>query len=231
MLRKALLGAALACTIFASPAFAAVEICETPGCATTEENVLIVKEIGPVIIGLTNNTHAGVLFTSPTGDNLSGDAGGQADVSAEDGLLNSLKFSLANGNTFGAATWNLFPIGGNALNEATQVILTYLLAGGGTASTAVDIAANGQNFQGIFGTAGERFISIEFIANPVTSGWQDLRQLRLGDVRGPGGGTPTPFGSVPEPGTWLSLLLGFGLLGMGLRRRSVGDGNRRLRVA
>jgi len=229
-MNKSIVFAALsACLAFATPAQAVVTVCDTPGCAPTDENVLIVKEIGPVILGITNNTHAGVLFTSPLGDNLQGDAGGQADVSAQDGLLNSLKFSLANGNTFGSATFNLFPLAGNQLNEASQVILTWLTTTG-TASQAFDLSTSGQNFGGIFGTT-ERFISLEFIANPTSTGWQDMRQLRLGDVEGPGGGTPTPFNVVPEPATWLMMFLGFGFIGAFMRRARRVQTGKRVRFA
>jgi hypothetical protein len=34
-----------------------------------------------------------------------------------------------------------------------------------------------------------------------------------------GGGTPTQYGAVPEPSTWAMMLLGFGGIGVALRRR------------
>jgi hypothetical protein len=56
---------------------------------------------------------------------------------------------------------------------------------------------------------------------------------------GPGGGgggpppppppppppTPTPFSAVPEPGTWAMMLLGFGMIGLTLRRRRAAEGS------
>ena len=156
-----------------------------------------------------------MLFTSttdgtPPSHGLNGNANGQADVGAFDGLLNDLRFALTGGNTFASATWNLFPLSGNQDNEATSVIITYLDPLGHTQT--ISIGTNGQNFMGIFGDAGERFISVEFTANPITTGIQDLRQLRLGGVAGPNG---TP---LPEPGTWGMMILGFGAAGIAMRR-------------
>jgi hypothetical protein len=63
---------------------------------------------------------------------------------------------------------------------------------------------------GISGDAGEQFLSVGFTGNPATTGIQDLRQLRLGGV--------TALTSVPEPGTWAMMLLGFGAAGVAMRR-------------
>jgi hypothetical protein len=205
-----------ACLALPTPALAVVNLCDGPGCTATDENVLVIKGSNPVT-GETDQTHAGVLFTSST-DALTGDANGQSEVASQDGLLNDLKFTMADGNTFGAATFNLFPLAGNQSNEAISVILTWLLSDGTTASQTFAIGTNGQNFEGIFGTAGERFTSIEFLANPNTTGWDDLRQLRLGNILGPGG-VPTPFAFAPEPSTWITMILGFGMIGWMMRRK------------
>lgn len=217
-MKKTFIGAALAALFaFSAPAMAVVTICDGPGCAPTDANVLIDKDSSPVTGSTQGGT--GVLFTSTT-DTLIGDANGQASVSASDGLLNNLKFALTDGQTFGAATFNLFPLPGNQPNEATQVLLTWLLEGGGTASGLFDINKNGQNFTGIFGTT-ERFISLEFLANPATTGWGDFRQLRLGDIRDRNGGVIDPqIGGVPEPTTWMTMILGFGMIGMVMRKKS-----------
>jgi hypothetical protein len=194
-----------------------VTICQTPSCAPTDENVLVTAATNQATIsGVTNNSGVGVLYTSTTdgspgtGHGLNGNANGQADVGAFDGLLSDLTFTLQGGATFASATWNLFPLSGNAANEATSVIITYLDPLGH--SQTLSINTNGQNFMGIFGDAGERFISVEFTANPTTTGIQDMRQLRLGGVAGPNGNP------LPEPATWAMMLLGFGAVGFGLRR-------------
>jgi hypothetical protein len=215
-MKKLILALAL---LLPAPAMATVSICTTPGCATTDANVLVTTETGNPVHGATQGG-TGVLFTSAT-DTLVGNANGQADVGAADGLLNSLKFALTDGNTFGAATFNLFPIAGNANNEAIQVILTWLLADGTSASGLFDLNTFGQNFGGIFGTT-ERFTGIEFIANPAGTGWGDLRQLRLGDVRDRSGGVIDPqIGPVPEVSTWIMMMIGFLFVGGVMRSKGL----------
>lgn len=205
--------------ILTSTAHAAVSICQTPNCASTNENVLVNSAMSvSTVTGQTNQTNAGITFTSPLGELLNGEANGQARVSAADGLLNGLTFVLDSGNTFSSAVFNLVPLPGNSGNQATSIVLTYFLSGGGTGSQTINIGTNGQNDTGIFGTAGEQFTGIRFLASNA-SGISDLRQLRLGGVAGPNGGVPIPSGSaVPEPSVWLMMLLGFGAMGFVLRR-------------
>ncbi len=68
--------------------------------------------------------------------------------------------------------------------------------------------ANGQNFFGIQATGGDRISSISFDTNGV--GVVDLRQLRIGGV--------ATVAAVPEPGTWAMMLIGFGGMGVAMRR-------------
>lgn len=209
--RSVFLAAALAglASISATTAQAGVVLCSDPSCVVTDENVLVEGATGvPVVNGVTNTTNVGVIFTSDTDALLNGSANGQADVSATDGLLNSLTFALTGGATFATAEFNLFPLPGNALNEAFQVIITYFTPGMGSQTVAIN--TNGQNFIGITGTDGEMFTSVTFLANPDTTGIQDLRQLRLGGIAST---------AVPEPATWMMMLLGFGAIGFALRRR------------
>lgn len=194
-----------------SPASAAVNICTGNNCVDTDENVLVDAQtntaVGQNISGETNNTHIAVTFSS-TLDILQGDANGQADVGATSGLLNSLFFAIAPGYGFRTATFNLFPAPGNVANEATSVVITYFTPGIGSQTRT--IARNGQNFLGISGDNGEIFTSVGFTGNPATTGIQDMRQLRLGGVAA----------LVPEPSTWALFILGFGVLGGAMRRRS-----------
>lgn len=203
-------GAALA---MSSPSSAAVVICGGANCVSTDENVLVDAATGAVINGTTNNTNAGVTFASTTDTSLVGSANGQADVSSADGLLNGLSFSLASGFGFKTATFNLFPLPGNEDNEATTVFITYML-NGVAYQISQSVNANGQNFFGIYGTAGEVFTSGGFLASPSTTGIQDLRQLRLGGV--------AAISAVPDAATWLTMLIGFFGLGFVLRRRRAG---------
>ena len=201
---------------FAAPASASVIICAQPNCAPTDENVLVEGATDvSTVTGVTNQTGATVTFTSPLGENLDANAQGQAEVSASDGLLNGLTMTLENGYTFSSAVFNLFPIPGQAADEATQVFITYLL-NGVSYQESFDINLNGQNYFGIYGTGGEVFTSIGFVANPTTDGISDVRQLRLGGVMAP---------AVPEPGTWGMMLLGFAGAGFALRRSRRTRGN------
>jgi hypothetical protein len=49
------------------------------------------------------------------------------------------------------------------------------------------------------------------------------KAIPLNNCTGEGCPTPTPFGSVPEPATWAMMLVGFGGIGMALRRRRRGQ--------
>ena len=215
------LAAATAAVVGASSAQAAVIVCQTPSCIPDGDNVLVTSATGQTTINGSINSGGstfGVLFTSPTGELLNGEANGQANVSATDGLLNGLTFALTGGATFASATFNLNPLPGNQTNEATSVIISYTLPSGVVGSFAVN--GNGQNFFGIFGTAGERFTSVTFTANPGTTGISDMCQLRLSGVAA----------AVPEPGTWAMMLLGFGAAGVAIRRRKRSTG-RALQIA
>jgi hypothetical protein len=205
------IAAAFACTILAGPlpASAAVFLCDGANCVNTDENVLVDAQTGNQVLGVTNQTNATVVFS---GEPLVQQASGQASIGAADGLLNDLTFSLVDGWTFETAIFNLSPFPGPADNEATRVFITYLDSLGNTGMLERELAVNGNNFTGIYGTEGELFTSISF-AFPGETGIQDFRQLRLGGVSQP------VVGAIPEPTTWAMMLLGFGAIGFGMRRR------------
>jgi hypothetical protein len=207
----AVLGGLTAMGAVGAPAQAAVLLCTGNNCTATSENVLVTSGTGATISGSTQDSNLGVLFSSTTDASLIGGANGQADVSSADGLLNSLTFALTGGATFTSAIFNLFPLPGNVANEATSVIINYTSPNGTAGSQSIN--TNGQNFIGVYTTAGERLTSVTFVADPITTGIQDLRQLRLG-----GAAAATP--AVPEPATWAMMLFGFGGLGYAMRRRT-----------
>jgi hypothetical protein len=204
-----LAAAAFAATVFASsPAQATVVICTSPNCTATDENVLVTAATNVTVVnGTTNNTGVAGTFTSST-DTLNGNANGQADVSANDGLLSQLTYTIDSGWYFTSAVFNLFPLPGNQNNEATSVFIQYWDPILGMQTETV--STNGQNDFGIYGNAGEQFIAIGFAADPSSTGIQDMRQLRLGGV--------AQVGQVPEPSTWALMLLGFGATGIAIRR-------------
>ena len=215
------LAAATAAFVGASAAQAAVIVCQTPSCIPDGDNVLVEAATDQTTINGSINsggTDFAVEFTSPDGELLDGSANGQATVSASDDLLNSLTFALTGGATFASATFNLNPISGNGTGEATSVTISYTDPFGVAGTFTID--TNGQNFFGIYGTAGEMFtsVTVNFAGD---TGINDLRQLRLGGLQ---------IAAVPEPGTWAMMLLGFGAAGVAMRRRKRSTG-RALQIA
>ena len=228
-MKKSILAATvLAMGVFASPASAAVLLCDGANCAQVDTNVFINTAVAQATVSGTvgQNPGVGITFSSLT-DVLNGNANGQADVSSTDGVLNSLTFMLQDGYSFGSATFNLFPVSGGSEVKTDHVTITYFTPDSGWQT--IGIKTNGQNFTGIYGTAGERFIGAGFASDPITDGIGDFRQLRLGDVRSNASGLEQS-GAVPEPATWAMLLFGFGAVGATLRTRKTSRGPR-LRVA
>jgi hypothetical protein len=202
--KKILVAASLGlATMAATPASAAVDVCAGSGqqCAPqTDTNVLITSgtNLQTVLASFNGGgTTLGGTFTSTT-DRLNGDASGQAVVTATSGLLNNLTFTVS-GSTFTTATFNLIGDG--------SVTIFGTDAGGDAFSEAFTLGT-GSNFFGIVATGGD--VLTGFTVNS-TSGFQDLRQLRLGGV--------SVSSAVPEPGTWAMMLLGFGGMGVAMRRR------------
>jgi hypothetical protein len=215
-MRTLLLASGLALAAFsAAPASAAVVVCNGANCLQTDENVLLSAASNVTSAsGVTNNTGVAVKFTSQESLGISVDANGQASISAVDGRLGSLSFVLADGSSFARALFNLAPVAGNQLNEATSVTFSYLNADGtaGTQTaglTNLGLSTNGNNWFGISGNAGERFTGISFSTNnPAVAGVESFQQLRFGGVS-----------AVPEPTTWAMMLIGFGAVGYSMRRR------------
>jgi hypothetical protein len=198
-----------------APAYAAVVVCNGSNCLSTDENVLLSAATNVSrASGFTNNTGVGVTFTSQELMGINVDANGQASISAVDGRLGSLAFVLDGGSTFARALFNLAPVPGNQLNEATLVTFSYLNADGTTGTqttglTNLGLSTNGNNWLGISGNAGERFTGISFATNNSTvAGVDSFQQLRLGGVS-----------AVPEPTTWAMMLIGFGAVGYSMRKR------------
>jgi hypothetical protein len=190
----------------ASPASAAYDVCAGSGqqCAPqTDTNVLLTGGTNLTQVRANFNgsaTQTGVFTSVADNGNLSADASGQAVVTATTGLLNDLTFMTINGITFKTATFNITGsgivniFGLNALGEATTESFTL---------------GTGSNFFGVTATGSDVLTGISFTSE---TGVQDLRQLRLG-------GISTMTTAVPEPGTWAMMLVGFGAMGVAMRRR------------
>ncbi len=193
--------AGLAVLIGASaPASAAVTICLGGGCAAQPgSNVLLnTGTTGTTVTGTLNNAPGTVSLTSA--ESLSLPAMGAARVRATDGVLNNpLTFTFEDG-LISALEFNI-----NALTDG-DVFFTF--AGGdsdGQVTTLYDLGQNGQNFFNAFnGTF--KSVTMSF-TNGATV--QDVRQFRMNAA----------VAAVPEPATWALMMLGFGAIGFGMRRR------------
>ena len=183
------------------PASAAVTICLGGGCgAQPSSNVLLnTGDTGTSVQGSLNNAPGTVTLTST--ESLSLPANGAARVSATDGILNNpLTFTFDDG-LISALEFNI-----NALTNG-DVFFTF--AGGdsdGQVTTLYDLGSNGQNF---FNAFNGTFKSVTMtFTNGATV--DDVRQFRMGAASA---------AAVPEPATWAMMLLGFGAIGFGMRRR------------
>ena len=73
----------------------------------------------------------------------------------------------------------------------------------------------GQNFFSGYTNNGDVISSVSWTLNPALAGVDSMKQLRLGGFVST---TPDVKG-VPEPATWLTMILGFGMIGGFLRSR------------
>jgi hypothetical protein len=206
--KKILLAASLGlATMAASPASAADALCTGSGqqCAPqTDTNVLLTGGTNLTQVRANFNgspTQTGVFTSVLDNGNLSAEASGQAVVTATTGLLNDLTFMTINGITFTTATFNIIGSG--------TVSIFGTRANGDVYTEPAFTLGNGSNFFGVTATGGDVLTGFRFTS---TDGVQDLRQLRLG-------GVSTMTTAVPEPGTWAMMLVGFGAMGVAMRRR------------
>jgi len=189
----------------ASTASAAVTICLGAGCAAQpNSNVLVDKDVtGLSVTGSLHNAPGIVTFTSV--EQLINVANGQASVEAVDGVLNNpLSISLSSG-LISALEFNL-----DALSDGS---LTFSFFGGNSNGQVTgpfpldDRGANWFNaFNGTFSS-----VTLSF-SNGATI--QNLGQVRMTRV------AQAP--AVPEPATWLMMIVGFAAIGAAARHRGTG---------
>jgi len=195
----------------ASPGHASVTFGDqTVNNGSVLDNVLIGNnQTGNPVTGTTNQGGIGVIFTSTT-DTLLTSASGQAVITALDGLLNSVTFSLAGGLGF---TNFEFDLQDSASSPQSVVVNTNL-----GSHTFTNLSGNGANWIGEAAN-GEFFNSVTWTGSG--SGYDNMKQLRLGGFTS----------AVPEPGTWAMMLLGLGGLAWALRRKNRVTTRARIRFA
>jgi len=193
---------------FATPAEAAATLGLCPGgssCVSGTTNVNLVASTDvTTVVGNVGVGGPEVDFTSTDG-NLDG-VTGDAKISRHDGLdMTQITFTLLTG-AFTAAEFNFE----QGTPKEFDVVLSAL--GGGSQTIHVDNAL-GSNVFFILAGAGESYTSasINSTGGAVDGAFKDFKQLHL-TLEG------QPRAVVPEPGTWGLMLLGFGGIGMALRR-------------
>ena len=212
-----------------SPASAAVLITQTPSAVQPEENVQLDTDFTPgdnTVRGTTNQTKSKVLFTS-TSDALRSAPQGQAEITAinasstpfigtpkspafndaDDGLDN-LTFRLEDMSTFLTAEFNIDAsrsgdVTIRALDAANMLIQSFTV-------NVFTVNAAGQNFFGFLADNTTPITSIEITAG--TAQIASIGQFRVG-------GVAKTMGAVPEPTTWMLMLIGMAGVGFSMRRK------------
>lgn len=196
---SALAGIGLA--IAAAPAQAAIVVCaQGSSCVmdTTNVNLDAFTDAGAVT-GTVGIGGPLVTFESTQG-NLSTNPGAATVFTADGSLLTNLTFTILSG--FTAAEFNLE-------NGDPSSFLVTLTDSGGDAFSQTLTKLNGSNIFNIVAPAGTSYTSATFTSTG--GGFADLKQLRV-----------TLATAVPEAATWAMMLLGFGGIGMAMRRRRPG---------
>jgi hypothetical protein len=189
----------------AAPAEAAatLQLCTSgASCVGGTTNVNLGTFDAPGNATVTGNVGVGgpiVDFYTGDGTLLQTNTGAATIFTASGADLTTLTFQLMTG-AFTAAEFNL------EQGTPRTFDVTLSAVGGGSQVIHVDNSSGANIFDIIAGT-GESYTTATF--SSTNGSFKDFKQLRL--VLAPG--------SVPEPATWAMMLLGFGGIGMAMRRR------------
>jgi PEP-CTERM motif-containing protein len=167
---------------------------------------------GSMVTGSTSQSGTVVDFSTTTGQSIFTNSQGQAKIQTNDngGFLTSMMVDVPN-HTFTDFIVNL-----NSLQSSGATISVIANEpGGGTQTFTDDFAQqtpNGQNFITIVASGGETISSITYAS---TGGFGAFQQPRISGISG--------VAVIPEPSTWVMLVLGFSGLGYAAFRRSRKD--------
>ncbi len=131
---------------------------------------------------------------------------------------NKVEFDTTNANAGTVVSWFNFEVNPNSLgvfsvttatNPASPVTLVELLTGGTmTTEGSTVVASNASGSLTYGGLLANTWYTFRYTASMSTAG----------DISGPA----SIYASVPEPATWALMLIGFGGIGMAMRRRRRG---------
>ena len=165
---------------------------------------------GPNIVHFTGNTTE----TSSLVDKLTlQDGSGQADVTGAE-ITNNKYFDIISGNIFltGHAGIGYIEFGLTGTTGGfVDFTISSMLNGVAPADQAFHIAlGEGNTHFAFLAGAGEAITNVNYAAGAPPTAFTLLKQVRLDQA------VPS---AVPEPATWAMMLLGFGGMGVALRRR------------
>lgn len=212
-LLTALTSAALGLAFAAAPAQAAITLCSSgSSCVsgTTTVNLGAFTDAA-IVTGTVGIGGPLVTFTSTQG-NLSTNTGAATVFTASGDALTNLTFEILSG--FSAAEFNLE-------SGTASSFVVWLTDSAGDIFNQTVTKLEGSNIFDIIAPAGTTYTSATLVST-TGGGFADFKQLRV---------VPAITSAVPEPGTWALMLLGFGGMGVALRRRRRLAGNYLAQIA
>lgn len=168
---------------------------------------------GPTIVNFTGDTTQ----SASTSDPLHIQGGqGQADVEGAE-----INIAAPHNDFYNMLSGNIFLTGNQAidyiefgLTSSGSGTVDFIITGSdGTTSFLNQIMGNGDTFFAFNTTGNSTITNVQFVADAPMQ-LTLLKQVRI----------DTTIGAVPEPATWAMMLVGFGAMGVSLRRRRRGNG-------